>query len=105
MILLILLILKFFVIYENVLIFNTETFQELVSPSQSKEITKRSFLIDYENNVFLKDGKPFQYISGSLHYFRVPRIYWRDRLRKFRAAGLNVVCTYVLFIYLQIFVI
>lgn len=40
------------------------------------------------------DGKPFQYVSGSFHYFRTPRAYWRDRLRKIRAAGLNAISTY-----------
>lgn len=54
-----------------------------------------SFEVDYENNQFLLDGKPFQYVSGSFHYFRAPRQYWRDRLRKMRAAGLNAVSTYV----------
>lgn len=33
--------------------------------------------------------------SGTLHYFRVPKAYWRDSLRKMRAAGLNTVETYV----------
>jgi beta-galactosidase len=55
--------------------------------------TERSFTIDYENNVFLKDGKVFQYISGGIHYFRVPRMYWKDRLMKMKAAGLNAVQT------------
>ncbi len=41
------------------------------------------------------DGKPFQIISGAIHYARVPRAYWRDRLRKARAMGLNTVETYV----------
>lgn len=30
-----------------------------------------------------------------MHYFRIPRVYWRDRLEKVKAAGLNTVCTYV----------
>ncbi|XP_077499826.1 beta-galactosidase-like [Amblyomma americanum] len=54
-----------------------------------------SFVVDYNNNVFLKDGKPFRYVSGSLHYFRVPRQYWRDRMEKMRLAGLNALQTYV----------
>ncbi|KAK6644429.1 hypothetical protein RUM43_000696 [Polyplax serrata] len=41
------------------------------------------------------DGKPFQYVAGSVHYFRMPNEYWRDRLRKVKAAGLNAVSTYV----------
>ena len=44
---------------------------------------------------FLLNGKPFQIISGSMHYARVPREYWRDRLEKARAMGLNTITTYV----------
>ena len=36
-----------------------------------------------------------RYISGSMHYSRVPAFYWRDRLEKMAAAGLNAVQTYV----------
>ena len=57
----------------------------------------RSFMIDYEEDCFLKDGEPFRYISGGMHYFRVPDFYWVDRLKKLRAAGLNAVQTYVVF--------
>nr|CAH7738059.1 unnamed protein product [Callosobruchus chinensis] len=42
----------------------------------------------------LNDKEVFIY-SGAIHYFRVPRPYWRDRLRKLRAAGLNTVETYI----------
>lgn len=52
---------------------------------------ERSFSIDYKNNRFLKDGKPFQYISGSIHYSRVPRYYWKDRLVKMYMTGLNAI--------------
>ena len=57
--------------------------------------------------VALKKSKPEQILSvrtnliditllsGSLHYFRIPREYWRDRLEKVRAAGLNAVQIYV----------
>uniref|UniRef100_A0A8D3E1H5 Galactosidase, beta 1-like n=1 Tax=Scophthalmus maximus TaxID=52904 RepID=A0A8D3E1H5_SCOMX len=55
----------------------------------------RSFSIDYKNNCFLKDGKPFQYISGSIHYSRVPQQYWKDRLVKMYMAGLNAIQVYV----------
>ena len=44
---------------------------------------------------FELDGKPFQIISGAIHYPRVPRALWRDRLRKARAMGLNTIETYV----------
>ncbi|HEV7137658.1 MAG TPA: beta-galactosidase family protein, partial [Steroidobacteraceae bacterium] len=44
---------------------------------------------------FEQNGKPHQIISGAIHYARVPRAYWRDRLQKARAMGLNTVETYV----------
>ena len=43
---------------------------------------------------FVKDGKPYQVISGEIHYVRIPRAYWRDRLRKAKAMGLNTITTY-----------
>lgn len=44
---------------------------------------------------FLLNGKPFQVISGEMHYARIPRAYWRSRLRMAKAMGLNTVTTYV----------
>jgi hypothetical protein len=44
-----------------------------------------------EGDNFTLNGKEIRIFSGSLHYFRVPREYWRDRLLKMRAAGLNAV--------------
>lgn len=44
---------------------------------------------------FELDGKPFQVLSGEIHYARVPREYWRDRIRMARAMGLNTIATYV----------
>lgn len=44
---------------------------------------------------FYLDGKPFQIISGGIHYFRVVPEYWRDRLEKLKAMGCNTVETYV----------
>lgn len=48
-----------------------------------------------EGDHFALDGKPLQIISGELHYERIPREYWRDRLKKARAMGLNTISTYV----------
>jgi len=44
---------------------------------------------------FLLDGKPFQVLSGEMHYARIPRACWRDRLKKLKAMGLNTVSTYM----------
>ena len=57
----------------------------------------RSF--DIRNDRFiLTDGlqhaaSPVTIASGSLHYSRVPRAYWGDRLQRMRALGLNAVQT------------
>ncbi len=48
-----------------------------------------------EGDHFALDGKPFQVISGEMHYPRTPRAYWRQRLRMARAMGLNTITTYV----------
>lgn len=55
----------------------------------------RSFGVDYEKDCFRKDGEEFRYVSGSIHYSRIPRVYWKDRLLKMYMAGLNAVQTYV----------
>jgi len=44
---------------------------------------------------FLLAGKPFSVQSAELHYARIPREYWRDRLQKAKAMGCNAVSTYV----------
>jgi len=49
----------------------------------------------WKDESFLLDGKPFVIRSGEMHYPRVPREYWRDRMKKMRALGLNTLCTYV----------
>ncbi len=41
------------------------------------------------------DGKPVKIISGEIHYPRVPRQYWQDRLQRLKALGMNTVCTYL----------
>jgi len=44
---------------------------------------------------FLLDGKPFQIISGEIHYPRVPKEAWRERMKMAKAMGLNTIGTYV----------
>ena len=47
------------------------------------------------DSLFYLNGKPFQILSGEMHYARIPPAYWRDRLLKARSMGLNTVATYV----------
>ncbi|NXA46701.1 BGAL galactosidase, partial [Nothocercus julius] len=55
----------------------------------------RSFQLDYEGDCFRKDGAAFRYVSGSLHYARVPRPAWRDRLLKMHMSGLSALQVYI----------
>uniref|UniRef100_A0ABI7XPQ4 Beta-galactosidase n=1 Tax=Felis catus TaxID=9685 RepID=A0ABI7XPQ4_FELCA len=44
---------------------------------------------------FMLEDSTFWIFGGSVHYFRVPKEYWRDRLLKMKACGLNTLTTYV----------
>jgi beta-galactosidase len=46
-------------------------------------------------NDFLLDGQRLQIRCGEMHAARVPREYWRNRLRMAKAMGLNTVCAYL----------
>ena len=44
---------------------------------------------------FELNGKPFQVIAGEMHYARIPREYWQNRIQMAKAMGLNTIATYV----------
>ena len=52
-------------------------------------------MLTFADKKFYLDGEEFRIFSGSLHYFRALPEYWEPLLKKFRAAGLNCVETYV----------
>ncbi|KAL6618872.1 hypothetical protein ACP70R_034011 [Stipagrostis hirtigluma subsp. patula] len=64
----------------------------LASPSVGGEAS-RTFWI--EDDTFRKDGAPFQIVGGDVHYFRIVPEYWKDRLLRAKALGLNTIQTYV----------
>lgn len=51
-------------------------------------------LLTYNKDKFYLDDKEFTIISGAMHYFRIPREYWYDRLLKLKECGFNTVETY-----------
>jgi hypothetical protein len=51
--------------------------------------------ISYDGQSFLIDGRRTWLVSGAIHYSRVPRELWRDRIHAARQAGLNCIETYV----------
>ena len=47
------------------------------------------------NQTFLLNGKPFVIKAAELHYPRIPRPYWEQRIKLCKALGMNAVCLYV----------
>jgi beta-galactosidase len=47
------------------------------------------------NESFLLHGKPFVIRCGEMHFARIPRAYWRHRLKMAKAMGLNTICAYL----------
>jgi hypothetical protein len=45
------------------------------------------------------DGKPWLPVTGEFHFSRYPREQWEEELLKMKAAGVNIVATYVLWIH------
>ena len=44
---------------------------------------------------FLMNGKPFVVKAAELHYPRIPRPYWDQRIKMCKALGMNTICMYV----------
>ncbi|MDC6726233.1 beta-galactosidase, partial [Leclercia adecarboxylata] len=69
----------------------------LVATSVSSAAQVHRFALGKED--FLLDGKPFRIMSGEMHPARIPRPYWRHRVRMAKAMGLNTVAAYVFWNY------
>jgi beta-galactosidase len=66
--------------------------------AQTKDSRQKHTFAIAEGN-FMLDGKPVQIHSGEMHYARIPKPYWRHRLKMMKAMGLNAVATYVFWNY------
>jgi len=64
----------------------------VVAPALGRSAPAHAFGL--QGDRFVLDGKPFVIRSGEMHYARIPREYWRDRMKKMRAMGLNTLCMY-----------
>lgn len=52
-----------------------------------------------DNYSLLLDGKPWTPVMGEFHYSRYPENEWREELLKMKAGGIDIVATYVFWIY------
>jgi len=51
--------------------------------------------IELKNREIVINGKPELIMAGEIHYFRLKKSTWQDRLTKLKEAGFNTVATYV----------
>jgi beta-galactosidase len=52
------------------------------------------------NNLYLTiDGKPMLPVMGEFHFSRFPPQYWEEEILKMKAAGINIISTYVFWIH------
>ena len=52
-------------------------------------------MLEIKRNTFILNDHETFLFGGELHYFRVPKAQWADRLAAMKAAGLNLVSTYI----------
>lgn len=52
-------------------------------------------MIEIKNKQIIIDGKPVLIMCGEIHYYRLERNDWQDRIDKLKDAGCNAVATYV----------
>lgn len=60
-------------------------------------------MLTVKNHHFIIDGKETILFGGEIHYFRLPRDQWEDRIQKAKAAGMNTVSTLVPWMYHELF--
>lgn len=65
----------------------------LLASMQMTSAAKDTFEIG--KGTFLLNGKPFVIKAAELHYPRIPRPYWDNRIKLCKALGMNAVCLYV----------
>src|SRR5437868_3858284 len=56
-------------------------------------------ILGVNSRYLLLDGKPWLPVMGEFHYSRVPESEWEEELLKMKAAGVQIVSTYVFWIH------
>ncbi|GAA2860091.1 hypothetical protein MIAR_21640 [Microbacterium arabinogalactanolyticum] len=69
------------------------------SPSALPEPAEAALGITVTDRAVLRDGVPFVPVSGEIHFSRLPRERWGERLRQMRANGVTLASAYVLWLH------
>ena len=73
--------------------------QTKIKEKNDKQRPNASFVLGEKD--FLLNGKPFQMRAGEIHPNRVPKEYWRHRVRMAKAMGLNTIASYIFWNYFE----
>lgn len=78
-----------------------ETFRFQKALSEETRILEKHGGNGYQvtDRYLLKNGKPWLPASGEIHYSRLPRELWSRELDKMKAAGLEIISTYIFWIH------
>lgn len=59
------------------------------------QVSKQTGTFVAGDNTFLLNGKPFLIRAGEIHFPRIPREYWEQRIQMCKAMGMNTICIYL----------
>ncbi|TDD95717.1 beta-galactosidase [Flavobacterium cellulosilyticum] len=66
---------------------------------QGSNVAPNGDKMELNSLYFIKNGKPWYPVMGEFHFSRVPKSQWEDSILKMKAAGIDVIATYVFWIY------
>ncbi|MBC7912635.1 MAG: beta-galactosidase [Pyrinomonadaceae bacterium] len=55
--------------------------------------------LDANSLYFIKNGKPWYPVMGEIHFSRYPKAQWEESILKMKAAGIDVIASYIFWIY------
>lgn len=67
-------------------------FMSLATQAQT---SGKSGTFEAGEKTFLLNGKPFLVRAGEIHFPRIPREYWEQRIQMCKAMGMNTICIYL----------
>lgn len=60
---------------------------------------KNTGTFEIGDRAFLLNGEPFVIKAAELHYPRIPKPYWKQRIKMCKAMGMNTICLYIFWNY------